>query len=119
MQRIYILWNLPFFWVVKIGITGKKVKHRVRQIDQSAAGKDICIFSTSLFFAYHIEQMIHFICRKMFLQTRFNGSGKTERFLLPAAFVAIFIILIIEIIQFVCFCSVVVGLLYVLQNLTS
>ena len=85
-QWLYILINLPYLWVVKIGIGGN-LKARERQVDKSAPGIDLIIFAVWIPYAYSLEQAIHRLCKP--LRVRFRGSGRTERFLLPAALVAI------------------------------
>lgn len=90
-QWLYIYWNFPFLWIIKIGITGRTVKRRRREVDRSAPGWDFPIFVIYLYGAYQCEQMIHRTCR--LLQVGFWGSGKTERFhilaLIPALAISI------------------------------
>jgi hypothetical protein len=85
-QWLYVLWNFPFIWTVKIGITGDLAR-RVRQVDESAPGWDFPIWAVKIPFAYQVEQLTHGLmgwCR-----VGFWGSGKTERFWLIAAIPAI------------------------------
>ena len=91
-QWLYILGNFPRFWVVKIGIAGNLLK-RERQVDKSAPGWDGILFALWFPFAYHTEQWIHRKCEP--LRVHFTGSGHTERFLFPAAFLAIPVALVV------------------------
>lgn len=86
VQWLYVLWNLPFIWVVKIGIGGQ-LKRRKKQVDKSAPGIDLIIFALPIPFAYQVEQSLHRICAP--IRVKFQGSGHTERFLFPAAIPAI------------------------------
>lgn len=80
-QWLYILWNFPFVWIVKIGITGY-LRLRIKQVGESAPGWDIPIFAIYIPNAYGIEQLIHRLCQP--LRIRFYGSGRTERFFILA-----------------------------------
>jgi hypothetical protein len=91
-QFVYILWNIPFIWIIKIGITSRTIRKRRREIGKSAPGWDIPIFFLPLPAAKKCED----IMKKMFswAQVPFYGSGKTERFniivLVPALSIMIF-----------------------------
>jgi len=86
VQWLYVLWNVPFIWVCKIGIGGK-LKKRERQVDRSAPGWDFIVFAMPIPFAYQIEQAVHRLCAP--LRVKFWGSGHTERFFVLAAIPAI------------------------------
>jgi len=90
-QWLYIYWNFPFVWIIKIGITGRSLKTRRKEVDRSAPGWDIPIFALYLYGAYYCEQTIHQACT--LLKVGFWGSGRTERFhilaLIPALFISI------------------------------
>ncbi len=84
-QDLYLLVNIPFIWIVKIGISGDG-KKRARDIDKSAIGIDVLVCKLRFPFAYHTEQLIHSACRLfslhklLFVPRSWFGSGKTERF---------------------------------------
>lgn len=100
-QYIYVLYNKPYWWVTKIGITGYPDR-RIRGIREhdDALGKDYYLFKVHLFGAYYLEQFLH----KIFAPFRvpWKGSGRTERFLIivvPIAFLLIYLAKIIDIIK--------------------
>ena len=88
-QWVYILWNIPYVWIIKIGIGGK-LKKRTRQVGRSAPGLDIPVFVVWVIAAYQLEQAIHRACYifRANLSPRW-GTGYTERFYLPALPVAL------------------------------
>ena len=90
-QWIYFLWNFPYVWIVKIGIGGK-LRTRTRQVGKSAPGLDIPVFALWVVGAYQVEQFIHWSCSwcRVRLGKRW-GTGRTERFYLPALPVGIVI----------------------------
>lgn len=92
-QWLYVLWNFPFVWVVKIGIAGD-MKTRRRQVNRSNIGLDFPIWGLPIHYAYPLEQWLH---RKLsFMRVKFfRGSGHTERFFFLAAFPAIFFSLLV------------------------
>ena len=92
-QFLYILWNVPYIWVVKIGIGGK-LRHRTRQVGKSAPGLDIPVFATWVIGAYGLEQFIHRLCAPFRLPLgRRWGTGRTERFYFPALVVGVVVAL--------------------------
>lgn len=91
-QDLYLFFNLPYFWIVKIGISGNAEKRR-KEVDESAPGIDFLAWSARLPYAYQLEQWMHTVCRSVGLQARFSGSGHTERFYFPAAIIYFFTVL--------------------------
>lgn len=96
-QWLYIFWNFPFIWIVKIGIGGDMWKRR-KQVDKSAPGIDIPIWFIYIPFAYQLEQFIHSIMS--IIQVPFWGSGHTERFFIIAAVPAIVLSLLLFIFEY-------------------
>lgn len=96
-QYIYVLWNFPFIWITKIGITGWE-KYRIKSIDRQAPGWDFYLFKTQVFGAYYLEQLLHAICFPFNIfyvfGVRFGRSGHTERFLAISILIALPIILL-------------------------
>lgn len=87
-QSLYLLWNFPFIWIVKIGITGRGVWNRCRAVDKEDPGITFPIFWVNVPFAYQLEQFIFKICKSLNLQYKnFGGTGHTERFWVPAILV--------------------------------
>lgn len=108
-QWLYILWNFPFVWVVKIGITGSLAR-RHKDIDKSAPGWDFPIWYIRIPFAYQVEQFVHGLmgwCR-----VRFWGSGHTERFWFIAAIPAIVISLAVFLVRWAVLAAVVLLAFY-------
>lgn len=86
-QWLYVLWNLPYFWTCKVGITGY-LDLRVQQIDEDNKGYDFPIFAIKIYGAYQVEQFVHGLCS--FMRDRsFKGTGHTERFFVLAIIPAI------------------------------
>jgi len=110
-QWIYVLWNVPFVWVVKIGIGGK-LRKRTRQVGKSAKGWDIPVFAIWIPFAYQVEQFIHRLCSP--IRVKFDGTGKTERFLLPAIIPGILIPLLVAVVMYG---SVLLTLMAIIQGI--
>lgn len=96
-QWLYVFWNIPFIWIVKVGIAGS-VKKRHSQVDRSAPGWDIPIWYIKIPFAYQLEQFIHSMMS--FCRIGFWGSGHTERFFIIAAIPAIILSLVLFIIEY-------------------
>lgn len=89
--------NIPFVFVVKVGITGD-LDRRFAEIDKSNIGFDLPIFWARVPFAYQLEQWVHERCRIIQVHW-FKGSGKTERFLFPAVIPTIVGVAFIRIVQ--------------------
>jgi hypothetical protein len=85
-QWLYILWNFPFIWTVKIGISGDH-KRRHKQVDKSAPGWDFIVYAVRIPFAYQVEQTVHGLMS--WCRVGFWGSGHTERFWVIAAVPAV------------------------------
>lgn len=94
-QWIYVYWNIPFFWVVKIGVTGHFWRRWIDVcFDKGNWGFDIPVpfMCFSVYGAYNIEQANRRFWKKIFKNGAkipgFMGTGKTERFwffaLIPA-----------------------------------
>ena len=81
---LYLMANIPFFWLWKIGITGGNVFKRAKAVDKDAPGVPVPVFFIVVPGAYFIEQALH----GLFFQWRTNyydGDGHTEWFKIPAA----------------------------------
>ncbi len=103
VQYIYVLLNLPYFWVCKIGIGGNL--KRTKQVDRSSPGKDFVIFAWRIPFAYQVEQFLH---RLFWLfRIRFGGSGHTERFWSIVAPFAVAVVLLVAVLEVVILCGAV------------
>ena len=95
MGIIYLLWNLPYFWKLKIGITTVgKAKKRVKSITKSTPGVAIPVFFMIMpFGTLGLEQTLHQLFRG--LKSPFKkGSGRTEWFLVIVYPVAVILITI-------------------------
>lgn len=73
MNYLYLLYSRFKF---KIGI-GRVLKRRVKQIDQSTAGKQRLVFAVLVFNARQIESWLHRRYKRHHAPFRV-GSGKTE-----------------------------------------
>lgn len=74
-QHLYCLWNLPLFWLFKIGVTGN-MKARLNEINETTFGIAVPLFWGKMFGAYYIEQFLLGITYP--LKWELNGSGGTE-----------------------------------------
>lgn len=91
-QWLYIYWNLPFFWVVKIGVTGHYWKRWI-DVNKDNIGVDLPVFGIRCYLAYDIEQGNKEFCRRMRVHF-FKGTGRTERFWIFAAIPAVLLSLL-------------------------
>ena len=95
MNFLYLLCHVPFFFMVKVGIT-KNIRQRQASIDRSLRfGKTIYICSIKVPFARKWEKTIHRLfvwCRSSWL----GGSGKTEWFFLFPAVVMVPIVIVVR-----------------------
>jgi hypothetical protein len=91
-QWLYVLWNFPFIWTVKIGISGNH-KRRRREVDKSAPGWDFIVYAVRIPFAYQVEQTVHSLMS--WCRVGFWGSGHTERFWFVAAVPAVALSLVV------------------------
>lgn len=97
-QYLYVFWNLPYFWVVKVGIGGN-VKRRLRQVDKENKGVDFLVFALRIPFAYQVEQFVH--SAFSFLRINWSkGTGRTERFLFPVAVPAIILAVLVFFLEY-------------------
>ena len=112
-QYIYVLINLPFFWIVKVGITADP-KRRWNDIDRSSPGKDVAIFWIKIWGAYYVEQFVLSMCSP--LRRKFWGSGRTERFLFLAAIPAIVLSLFIYLLEYAIYIGLSVLFFWILFN---
>ena len=101
-QYIYLLYNVPYWYVTKIGVTGSPA-NRLRSFreDTQCPGEDAYLFKVKVFGAYYIEQFLHRVFR-MF-RIRWSGTGKTERFLIIVAPIAIAFIVVFKAIDVIKF----------------
>ena len=114
-QYLYILCNVPYIWVCKIGIGGNRVK-RISDIDRHAPGKDFPVFYARLHFAYGLEQALHgmFAPLNYRASRRKWGSGYTERFWLPVVLIAWPLAMCFWLFQWAVYIAAGVGVLYLL-----
>lgn len=112
-QFLYVFWNIPFVWVVKIGIAGDVAK-RMKGVNKTSPGIDIPIWFIPIPFAYQLEQWLH---RSLsFLQVPFWGSGHTERFFILAAVPAILLSLIVFLLEWGFYLSFVLFVSYLIAQ---
>lgn len=82
--------HFPFVIFTKIGITGKSVKGRARQIDEAVFGFPIPVMVLFIPFCYQVEQFLHAIFKPL-NTTFYKGDGHTEWFLFPAGAAVVWI----------------------------
>ena len=91
MTWLYLMIHVPKFYLVKIGIS-RNVRNRSRNISDSIPGRAVPVFALPIIGAEGLEKYIHRRCAP--LNRPFVGSGRTEWFYLPAAVVALGIMLL-------------------------
>lgn len=99
-QYIYILYNRPYWFVTKIGITGypQRRLHGIRT-DPDAIGTDFYLLKIKMFGAYYVEQFLH---RLFFVfKVPWKGSGRTERFLVIVVIPAVVLLIGFKIIDII------------------
>lgn len=100
MGVIYIMWNFPYLWKVKIGVsTFGKTRKRVKSVNSTTPGWVFPIFVSVLPWGVPgLESTLHKLLKP--LHSPFTkGSGKTEWFLILALIPAIFIITVETVIR--------------------
>lgn len=115
-QDLYILVNVPYVWVAKVGISGNAAK-RKKEIDKSAKGKDLVLVKFRIHYAYQVEQFIHRLCAP--IRVRFDGSGKTERFFILAIIPAFIFGLLFWLVERLFWLGVLVGVVIFLRVIIS
>jgi T5orf172 domain len=109
IQKIYIMWNLPYFHVVKVGITGN-VGNRRKNISETTPGLVFPIFVVVVPFAYWLEKKMHGWFSWFNMPFGSSASGGSEWFIFV---VAPFAAVIMAVFQVFWLClSVVVTLLF-------
>jgi hypothetical protein len=115
-QWLYVLWNIPFIWTVKVGISGNH-KRRHREVDKSAPGWDFIVYAVRIPFAYQVEQTVHGLMA--WCRVGFWGSGHTERFWVIAAVPAVVLSLAVFVLYRVLWVLALVGLVLVVYSIYS
>ena len=78
--RVYVMHNIPFFFVNKFGISDKPNQRRT-EVSTSTPGYVFRSVAPRLEFGWHVEQFVHGLYR--FQRIPFStGSGKNEWFLI-------------------------------------
>lgn len=76
--KVYVMHNIPYFWVNKFGITDHE-KARRQNVSVTTPGYVFYLFAPTLEFGWHLEQFIHGVYR--FQNVHFwTGSGRREWF---------------------------------------
>ena len=76
---VYLMWNFPFFFLNKFGISDK-TKNRVKNVSDTTPGIVNLVATFNLPFGYKLEQFIHALYRLQNVHF-WTGSGRTEWFL--------------------------------------
>ena len=89
MQRtkVYVMHNVPFFWLNKFGITDHTEARR-RSVSETTPGYVFHVFSPTLEFGWHLEQFIHNLYRLQNIHF-WKGSGRKEWFVVFSPVVGI------------------------------
>jgi T5orf172 domain len=100
-QWLYLYVNVPMVVLVKIGISGN-YKRRAKQVAKSSFGWTIPVFAVKIPFAWQIEQAMH----RLFNWFNIPYGGSKEWFLFPVAPVALAIMLLALVLEWVIFALV-------------
>lgn len=93
-QKLYCMINFPFIWIWKIGITGRPILERSKQVTNSVGwGIFIPIAWVNMIGAYQLEQYLLRKTKK-FRVTMFGRGGKELRFIFPGVLLWLLIALI-------------------------
>lgn len=77
---VYLMHNIPFFWLNKFGITDK-LGNRVRNVSETTPGYVFNVIAPRLEFGWHLEQFVHSVYRYQNVHF-WTGSGRTEWFVI-------------------------------------
>ena len=110
-QWLYLYVNVPFIILVKVGISGD-YKRRARQVTKSSFGWAIPVFAVKVPFAWQCEQGMH----RMFRWFNIRYGGSKEWYLIMVAPMAIAIMLLAMVMEWVVLSLLVMGLLWWLQR---
>lgn len=89
-QWLYLYVNVPLIVLVKVGISGD-YKRRARQVAKSGIGWPVPVFAVRVPFAYQYEQAMH----RLFSWFNVRYAGSREWYLFPIVPVAIGIMLLV------------------------
>ena len=78
MTQVYVMHNIPFFWLNKFGISDHSDRRR-RNVSETTPGYVFYLVSPHLEFGWHLEKFIHALYRLQNVHF-WTGSGRTEWF---------------------------------------
>lgn len=85
-QTLYLMVNVPFILLWKIGISNSAQAHRQHQVSRAAPGRAVLVCEWKCLNAKAWEGFFHVICA--FLNVRYyKGDGYREWFFFPAAII--------------------------------
>lgn len=93
-QWLYLYLHFPVVFLVKLGISGN-YKRRAKQVGKQSLGWAIPIFAVKIPFAWQCEQAMH----KLFKLFNFHFGGSKEWYLLPILPIAITLMLLAFILE--------------------
>lgn len=102
-QWLYMYVHFPLFFLVKLGISGN-YKRRAKQVGNQTMGWAIPIFAVKIPFAWQCEQAMHWLFR--WFSIRFFGSR--EWYVLPILPIALAIMALALILDWLVLSSIVV-----------
>jgi len=110
-QWVYLYLNVPLILLVKVGISGN-YKRRARQVEKTTFGWSIPIFAVKIPFAWQCEQTMHRLFR--WFNIRYGGSK--EWYFFPVAPLAILIMSLALVLEWVILSLIVMVGLWWLKN---
>jgi hypothetical protein len=110
-QWLYLYLNFPLVFLVKIGISGN-YKRRARQVAKQGFGKPIPVFAVKIPFAWDCEQAMH----RWFSWFRVRYGGSKEWYWFPIAPLAMLVMLVALVVEWLVLCLLVVAILWWLKH---
>jgi hypothetical protein len=108
-QDLYIMVNLPFLWVWKIGIS-RNAADRARQVSKNVPGWMVTVAAVRLRHAYAIEQFLLRVTA--WAQVDIFGRKDREYRHILAGLPVLVVVLLLLVLKYVFYVALLVGLLY-------
>lgn len=118
-QWIYFMWNFPFFFVVKVGISRDRstLWKRFTDIDAENIGFDFPVLFLKVYGARTIEKWNKDLGSFFRMKANFfRGTGRTERFLLPGAIPVLLMTVIAFVIEWSIKLGLIILFIYTMKN---
>lgn len=112
-QDLYIMINLPFLWVWKIGVS-RNAEDRARQVSKNIPGWMFTVAAVRLRWAYAIEQWL--LSVTAWARVSIFGRGDREYRHILAGLPALVIVLFLLLLKYAVYVGLLVGVWYWLRH---